>query len=366
MNYVALTQVLLEWYDRMRRDLPWRKESDPYRIWVSEIMLQQTRVEAVIPYYYRFLQRFPDMRALAEAPEDELLAAWQGLGYYSRARNLQQGVREVMTRYEGQTPDTRVELISLPGIGTYTAGAILSIAHNKPEPAVDGNVLRVFSRLMQIEEEIERPQIRQRIEAEVRVIMETIPRYGDITQALMELGALVCVPRNPRCPECPWTEFCIACKNQVQGLLPKKKPSAPPRVIGIVTGILIVDKRVLAVKRPAKGLLAGMWEFPSVEGEEPDPVTEGAQLLYRHFRDMGIEVAVESPWDSLTHVFSHREWRLRIYRCQALRGSVQTTDAVRWMDREQMSQVSWAGPHRKIAARIMDEGFGEQLLEKGM
>ena len=362
MNYEALTRGLLEWYDRMRRDLPWRQESDPYRIWVSEIMLQQTRVETVIPYYHRFLQRFPDIRALAEATEEDLLAAWQGLGYYSRARNLQQGVREVMTRYDGQTPDTRSDLISLPGIGTYTAGAILSIAHNQPEPAVDGNVLRVFSRLLQIEEEIERPQIRQRIEAEVRAIMETVPRYGDITQALMELGALICVPRNPRCTECPWTEFCMARQNQVQELLPKKKPVAPPRLIGIVTGILIVDRRVLAVKRPARGLLAGMWEFPSVEGAGPDSATEDTQLLKSHFGDMGIEVTVESPVDSLTHVFSHREWRMRIYRCQALRGSVLMTGTLRWMDREQLSQVSWAGPHRKIAARLIEEGLGEYLL----
>ena len=365
MKDEVLTHCLLEWYDRIRRDLPWRAEIDPYRIWVSEIMLQQTRVETVIPYYHQFLGRFPDMRTLAEAPEDELLAAWQGLGYYSRARNLQKGVREVMERYGGQAPDSREDLISLPGIGAYTAGAILSIAHNKPEPAVDGNVLRVFSRLLQIEEAVERPQTRRRIETAVRTIMKSVPRYGDITQALMELGALVCVPRNPRCPECPWAEFCIACKNQVQGSLPKKKIPAPLRIVEIYTGILIMDGRVLAVKRPPRGLLAGMWEFPSiVETEASDAPREAGQLLCKRFREMEIELSVDSLWRSLTHVFSHREWRMSIFLCRATQGKGTETDVVRWMDRKQMSEVSWAGPHRKIAAGINEE-FGKQMMEKG-
>lgn len=364
MSDGELTHSLLEWYDRIRRDLPWRAETDPYRIWVSEIMLQQTRVETVIPYYHRFLRLFPDMRALADAQEEDLLAAWQGLGYYSRARNLQQGVREVMSLYGGQAPDSREALLSLPGIGDYTAGAILSIAHNKPEPAVDGNVLRVFSRLMQIEEPIERPQTRRLIEAAVRAVMEPVHRYGDITQALMELGALVCIPRNPRCQECPWTKFCIACKNQVQGSLPKKKIQEPPRVVEIYTGILIVDRKVLAMKRPPKGLLASMWEFPSIEGKTANTETEGDQLLCRRFRDMGVEISIDSAWRSLTHVFSHREWRMRIFLCQAMEVNGITTDDTRWMDRKQMSEVSWAGPHRKIAAWVFEE-FGELPLEKG-
>lgn len=358
MNYEILTQCLLDWYDRMQRDLPWRKETDPYRIWVSEIMLQQTRVETVIPYYYRFLQRFPDMQTLAAAQEEELLSLWQGLGYYSRVRNLQKGVREVVARYGGQVPDSHEAVISLPGIGNYTAGAILSIAHNKPEPAVDGNVLRVISRLLQIENRVESPQTKRRIEEAVRAMMATIPRYGDITQALMELGAIVCIPRNPRCVRCPWTEFCLACKNQIQGLLPKKKSPEPVRIVEIYTGILIADGRILTIKRPPRGLLAGMWEFPSAERTAaPADKIEGIALLCARYQAIGHEVSVDSEWRSLTHTFSHREWRMRIFICSAKRKNDKIIDGVQWMDRVQMSEATWAGPHRKVAAWIGEE-FG--------
>jgi len=365
MNFELLTEGLLKWYDRMRRDLPWRRETDPYRIWVSEIMLQQTRVETVIPYYQRFLQRFPDMQALSAAGEDELLSVWQGLGYYSRARNLQQGVREVVERYGGQVPDSHEAVLSLPGIGAYTAGAILSIAHNKPEPAIDGNVLRVFSRLLKIEEPIEKPQTKRRIETAVRTMMAAIPRYGDITQALMELGAIVCIPRNPRCDECPWTKYCLACKDQVQGLLPKKKSPEPPRIVEVYSGILIEDGRVLAMKRPAKGLLAGMWEFPSAEAAAATDTTGGGiQLLCARFRAAGREVTVDSQWRTLTHTFSHREWRMRVFLCQASPMAGPMVDCASWMDAERIREATWAGPHRKVAAWVGEE-FRELLQEKG-
>lgn len=356
MNYEILTLHLLDWYDRMQRDLPWRKEKDPYRIWVSEIMLQQTRVETVIPYYNRFLQRFPDMQTLAAAQEEELLSLWQGLGYYSRARNLQQGVREVVAHYGGQVPDSLEAVISLPGIGNYTAGAILSIAHNKPEPAIDGNVLRVLSRLLQIEDRIERPQTKRRIEAAVRAMMATFPRYGDITQALMELGAIVCIPRNPRCEQCPWTEFCIAFQNQVQGSLPKKKSPQPIQIVEVYTGLLIADGRILTMKRPSKGLLAGMWEFPSVEATViPTDTMEGMALLCSRYQETGHEVSVDSEWRSLIHTFSHREWRMRIFFCSAKQKNDKIIDGVQWMDRVQVSEATWAGPHRKVASWIGEE-----------
>ena len=355
MKLELLTQSLLAWYDRVRRDLPWRAETDPYRIWVSEIMLQQTRVETVIPYYLRFLQRFPDMQALAEATDDELMPLWQGLGYYSRARNLHQGVKEVVARYGGQVPDSHEEVLSLPGIGDYTAGAILSIAHNKPEPAIDGNVLRVISRLQKIEEPIEKLQTRRRIDAAVRSMMAAVPRYGDITQALMELGAIVCIPGNPRCDGCPWTEFCLARKDGVQGSLPKKKSPAPVQIVEVSSGILIENGSVLAVKRPAKGLLAGMWEFPSAEGLQP---------LCARFQELGREVSVASEWRVLKHTFSHREWRMRIFLCRAVQLPDTTTEGARWMDRKQLAEATWAGPHRKVAAWVAAE-FSELLYEKG-
>ncbi len=349
----------------MQRHLPWRSETDPYRIWVSEIMLQQTRVETVIPYYHRFLQRFPDMQALAAAPEDELLSVWQGLGYYSRVRNLQKGVREAVARYGGKVPDSLEAVIALPGIGSYTAGAILSIAYNKPEPAVDGNVLRVFSRLLLIEDPIEQVRTKLRIESAVRSMMTTCPRYGDITQALMELGALVCLPRNPRCGDCPWMDFCVARKNQQQGSLPKKKKPAPLKIMEVFSGILIEEGRILALKRPSRGLLAGMWEFPSAEiVSSPDAATEGVRLLGERFREAGHEVSIDSEWCALTHTFSHREWRIRVFLCRERQGNGKTATGARWMGHQQIMETNWAGPHRKLAVQVC-EAFGALLREKG-
>jgi A/G-specific adenine glycosylase len=361
MNETLLTQSLLDWYDRVRRELPWRENQDPYRIWVSEIMLQQTRVETVIPYYHRFLERFPDIYALAQASEEDLMSVWQGLGYYSRARNLQQGVREVVARYGGEVPDSHAAIVALPGIGAYTAGAILSIAHNKAEPAVDGNVFRVISRLLKIEEPIEQPSTKRRVEGAVRSMMAAIPRYGDITQALMELGAIVCTPRNPRCRECPWEAFCIAYANEVQGDLPRKKVPDPVKIVPVYTGILIDAERVLAVKRPPQGLLAGMWEFPSVETVE----AAGAQdKLAERFRELGCEVEVEVEWFTLKHTFSHREWQMRFFLCQGMQRLEPSFSGGEWMDCERVQTAIWAGPHRKAAARVVKK-IGELSQKKG-
>jgi A/G-specific adenine glycosylase len=367
MDDVNLARRLLAWYDCRRRELPWRTESDPYRIWVSEVMLQQTRVEAVIPYYHNFLRRFPDMRSLADASPEELLSAWQGLGYYSRARNLQQGVREVLARYGGTLPDSRDEISALPGIGPYTAGAILSIAYNRAEPAVDGNVLRVFSRLLHIEELVERTPVRRRIEAAVREMMAGIPRCGDITQALMELGALVCIPRNPRCGECPWQEVCIANQRSDQALLPRRKAAEAPRQVMVFTGILLEDGRALAVRRPDRGLLAGMWEFPSVEVLDPPTAAMGAaELLCARFRELGQEVSIQADWHSLTHSFSHRQWQMKTFRCRRRNpAGCDPAGEGRWLDHEQIATMNWAGPHRKIAVWVRSE-LEQEMREKGL
>ena len=367
MDYGNLTRQLLAWYDRQRRELPWRTETDPYRIWVSEVMLQQTRVEAVIPYYHKFLERFPDMRSLAAAPPEELLSVWQGLGYYSRARNLQQGVREVLARYGGNLPDSRDAIGELSGIGAYTAGAILSIAYNQPEPAIDGNVLRVFSRLLHIEELVERAPVRRRIETAVREMMAGIPRCGDITQALMELGALVCIPRNPRCGECPWREVCIANQRADQASFPWRKAAEPPRQVAVFTGILLQGGRALAVQRSARGLLAGMWEFPSVEILDPPAAAlDAADLLCARFRELGLDASVQAEWHSLTHIFSHRQWQMKIFLCQCREpADCRMEGAGRWLDRGQVTAMNWAGPHRKIAAWVENE-LEREMCEKGL
>ncbi|WP_103996523.1 A/G-specific adenine glycosylase [Paenibacillus sp. UNC499MF] len=263
---------LLAWYLIHRRDLPWRRSRNPYYIWISEVMLQQTRVDTVIPYFHRFVDLFPTVEALAEAPEDEVLKAWEGLGYYSRARNLQQAVREVHERYGGIVPDTKEDISSLRGVGPYTSGAILSIAYNKPEPAVDGNVMRVLSRYFLIEEDIAKPAARVGME---RLARELIPEgsAGDFNQALMELGAMVCTPRSPQCLTCPVMDHCSGRLAGREETLPVKSKAKPPkperRLVALIEGEGENAGRILIRQRPQEGLLACMWELPHVELRTP-------------------------------------------------------------------------------------------------
>jgi A/G-specific adenine glycosylase len=302
------------------------------------------------------LRRFPDIHVLAAAPEEEVLAHWQGLGYYSRARNLQQGVREVVDRYGGKVPETKDEMQRLPGIGAYTAGAILSIAHNKPEPAVDGNVLRVFSRLFRIEDPVENAPVRQKIEQAVRVMMEKVDRRGDFTQAIMELGALVCMPRSPRCGECPWQMSCEGFRLKQQTLLPRKKVVAAPQVVQVYSGILIDEGKVLAVRRPDSGILAGMWQFPSIEVlSDGEDEAELKNQLLAHFTRLGQLIGLLSDWQRVTHVFSHRLWKIRLFRAEANTIGHNDSTNIRWLNRADIKTMIWAGPYQKLAIRLNTE-----------
>ncbi|MBQ3141261.1 MAG: A/G-specific adenine glycosylase, partial [Clostridia bacterium] len=261
-----IVQPLLDWYAQNKRVLPWRENTDPYRVWVSEIMLQQTRVEAVIPYYLRFLERFPSVQALADAPEDELLKAWEGLGYYSRARNLQKTARIVCEKFGGRFPSDYEQLLKLPGIGVYTAGAIASIAFEKPTPAVDGNVLRVLSRLTESHDDITEPAVKARF---TQLLADVYPstRRGDFTQSLMELGATVCVPNGPaRCGQCPLAQLCKAQLHGIQHLLPVKAPKQTRRSEDKTVLLLRCGQRYAVRRREPDGLLGGLWEFPSLNG----------------------------------------------------------------------------------------------------
>ncbi len=291
---------LLAAYDAGKRDLPWRKETDPYRIWVSEVMLQQTRVETVLPYYGRWVERFPTLDALAEAEEDEVLKLWEGLGYYTRAHRLHEGARVVRERYSGELPRNKEGLRELPGIGDYTAGAIASIAYGEVVPAVDGNVKRVLSRLFDLPSPS--PSELKRIAGD----LVDPDRPGDFNQALMELGALVCLPRAPRCPECPIQAQCLAL---ARGTIPdrpaRKAKKSVPEVDIVVLVALAEDpdgqRHLLLRKRPDSGLLAGMWEFPGVEatGRFPDAARTLANDLGLYTGGSPIERAV------VTHTFSH-------------------------------------------------------------
>ena len=298
---------LLTWYDENRRILPWREKPEPYRVWVSEIMLQQTRVEAVKPYFARFMEHLPDVESLAAAEEDELLKLWEGLGYYSRARNLKAAAQQIVEQHGGKMPSEYHDLIKLKGIGSYTAGAISSIAFGHPVPAVDGNVLRVIMRLLADDSDISEASVRKRVEEELKPVMPK-DRPGDFNQALMELGATVCLPNGaPKCAECPWKTFCRAGIEESWQQYPKKAVKKP-RTVEYRTILVIRDgHRAVIRRRPNKGLLAGMYEFPSLLGKASlDEVKDW--LSAQGVCAVRIEKLPESK-----HIFTHKEWHMTGY-----------------------------------------------------
>lgn len=298
---------LLAWYDNGRRILPWREEPTPYHVWISEIMLQQTRVEAVKPYYDRFLQALPDIESLAAADDEKLLKLWEGLGYYNRARNLKKAAQILVSEYGGQMPDEYEKILSLPGIGSYTAGAIASIAFGKPRPAVDGNVLRILSRLRADDRDILQANVKKSVEEELLDVMPA-DRPGDFNQALMELGAMVCIPNGaPKCDVCPWNKLCLARAEGRTAELPQKAKKKP-RSVEEKTILVIQDgERIVLRKRPEKGLLAGMYEFPSMEGY----CSEERALAY--LRKLGFSPLRIRKLPPAKHVFTHKEWHMKGY-----------------------------------------------------
>lgn len=298
---------LVEWFRENRRDLPWRRRMNAYRVWISEIMLQQTRVEAVKPYYERFLKELPDVKALAEVPEERLLKLWEGMGYYNRARNLKAAAVQIMEEFGGRFPDRYEEIRSLKGIGSYTAGAIVSFVYNIPKPAVDGNVFRVVTRLLADPDDITKASTRTKIEA---LLEEVIPRdaAGDFNQSLIELGAIVCLPNGePKCAECPVRHLCRSFAEGTQMEYPVKK-KAKERRIEKRTVFLFCDGGAVAIrKRKSTGLLAGMYEFPNVEGHLK------RQEAIDYARSLGLAPVRVKKLESAKHIFSHVEWHMTGY-----------------------------------------------------
>lgn len=302
-----IAKPLLDWYDGGRRVLPWREDPKPYYVWLSEIMLQQTRVEAVKPYFDRFITKVPDIAALAALEEDKLVKLWEGLGYYNRVRNLQKAAQMIIKEYEGNMPSDYTQLLKLPGIGSYTAGAIASIAFGKPVPAVDGNVLRVLSRLRTDGEDILSQKTKSRVEEELAAVIPE-DRPGDFNQALMELGAMVCIPNGePKCRECPWYDFCEARITNKTSEFPKKK-SKKARTIEEKTVLVIKDEDKAAFhRRPDKGLLAGMYEFPMMEGHRTK------EEVLEYLKEINLKVLHIQPIGEAKHIFSHKEWHMTGY-----------------------------------------------------
>ena len=320
-----LPGALLPWYRENKRDLPWRADREPYHVWVSEIMLQQTRVEAVKGYYTRFLEKLPTVAHLADCDEDTLHKLWEGLGYYSRVRNLKKAAQVVMEDHGGIFPKTYAEVLSLPGIGAYTAGAICSIAYDLPTPAVDGNVLRVVSRLLDDPSPIDLPATKKRItEALAAVYPE---EAGDFTQALMELGATLCGPnRQPDCESCPCRGFCLGCQTGTAPALPVKAPKKEKRQEDRTVFILSCGDFYALEKRPAKGLLAGLWQFPNVSGHlETEAALEQLRRMGLQPRELYREVYRK-------HIFTHIIWNMKgIYL------EVAGTGGFRWFTKDEIN-----------------------------
>jgi A/G-specific adenine glycosylase len=345
----ALRARLLAWYHRERRDLPWRRTRDPYAIWISESMLQQTRVETVLPYYDRFLARFPDVASLARADLEEVLGLWTGLGYYSRARNLHRAARLLVERHAGRLPEDAAALCALPGIGPYTAGAVASIAFDRPEPVVDGNVARVLSRLRGIREEIGGGAGRRRLWQEAALLAEG-PEPGALNQALMELGATLCSVQRPRCGACPVARACEARRAGDAEALPRKARRAPVRVVEAVAGLVLRRGRALAVRRPDRGLLASLWELPGgdlLAGERPRDAL--ARTLAER---VGLRPAEASALGVVEHGFTHLRLRLHVFRCRGAAGRVSLRDftAHRWLAPRELRALPQGGPMRKALA----------------
>ncbi|MDE6259974.1 MAG: A/G-specific adenine glycosylase [Oscillospiraceae bacterium] len=315
---------LLEWFRDNARRLPWRDDPTPYHVWLSEIMLQQTRVAAVLDYYKRFLEDAPDVAALAALPEERLMKLWQGLGYYSRARNLQKAAKVIVEDYGGTFPPDYAAIRALPGVGDYTAGAICSIAFGQAVPAVDGNVLRVYARIVGDDGDISTPQMKEKVTQALEAVIP-VSAAGAFNQALMELGATVCLPRGaPLCDRCPAKGFCAALAQNRIGELPVKAPKKPRRVEERTVWLIFHADRVALRRRPTRGLLAGLWEFPNEPGVGPLP---GA---------WGIEALTQEYAGQAKHIFTHIEWHMALRAVEA--ASDELPDRWVWADRMELEQ----------------------------
>ena len=322
-----LPGALLPWYEENKRDLPWRQDKKPYHIWLSEIMLQQTRVEAVKGYYARFLQALPTVESLANADDELLHKLWEGLGYYSRVRNLKKAAQQIMACHNGVFPQNHKDVLALPGIGDYTAGAICSIAFEQPTPAVDGNVLRVVARLTNDATPIDLPAYKKMVQADLAKIYPA--QAGAFTQALMELGATVCGPnRKPDCGVCPCRNFCIGRQRNTAESLPVKNPKKDRRIEEMTVFIMHCQGKYALCKRPDSGLLAGLWEFPHVPGK-----MEIADAICK-VEQMGVQVQDIVRQVEKKHIFTHIEWRM----CGVYMDVKNRPDAFAWLTREQIDK----------------------------
>jgi len=348
----AFAKRLLTWFAAEARDLPWRHDRVPYRVWLAEVMLQQTQVDTVVPYYERFLARFPTVEALAAAPLEDVLKLWEGLGYYSRVRNLHAAARQVVAQHGGQIPGTFEALLTLPGVGRYTAGAVASIAFGHDVPAVDGNVRRVLARVFAVREDVSRSAVQRNMEALAENLLPP-GRAGAFNEALMELGATVCTPHAPKCDRCPLHALCQAHAAGEQASLPVKRARRRTPHYDVAAAVTVgQDGRVLVAQRNASDMLGGLWEFPGGKREEGETLPECLAREMQEELDVAVEVG--EPLTVVKHAYTHFRITLHAFRCRIIAGEPRCLDcaAFRWASLPELDALPMSVADRKIAQAL--------------
>lgn len=343
---------LIDWYQSVKREMPWRDTDDPYRIWVSEIMLQQTRVDQARPYFERFVETFPTVEALAAADRDDVLRLWEGLGYYSRARYLHDAAQHVVDDFGGQVPDTYDAIHALPGVGPYTAAAVLSIAYNKPHAVLDGNVIRVLSRVFAVDDNVKSAPTRRRLQEAADALIDP-ERPGTFNQAMMELGALLCTPRLPSCADCPVQPACQATSEgnpEDYPVTPEKKPVPH---YDIAVGLVFDDDgQLLIQRRPDDGLLGGLWEFPGGKQEDGEDLSTTCCRELRE--ELGIEIDVQDHFYTLSHAYSHFKITMHAFRCRIMSGtpSSELDQPLKWVPVDMLDDYAFPRANRRLIEEL--------------
>ena len=354
-----ITDRILTWYASHQRDLPWRRSRHPYHIWVAEVMLQQTQVDTVIPYYERFLSRFPTIRTLAEASLATVLKVWENMGYYARARHLHAAARDIMQRFDGKVPMTREELITLPGVGDYTAGAILSMAFGQPVPAVDANVRRVLSRVFAIQAPLHQSQTERQLWDLAKTLVPT-EGAGQFNQGLMDLGATVCTSREPKCVLCPIKACCQAYAHQLQDALPVTRKRGPIPHCHLTAGVIWNDcEQVLIVRRSNQGLLGGLWKFP---GGTQEPGESLRACLGRQVRrELGIQIRVGPSITLVNHAYTHFRITLHAFQCTHTAGTPKALNCAdwRWSALHRLQDFAFSKADRKIVHTVLSKNAAQ-------
>ncbi len=346
-----MRKSLLSWYHKAKREMPWRNTKDPYRIWISEIMLQQTQVHTVTPFYLRFLECFPTVKDLAGAEPGDVMKAWEGLGYYGRARNMHKAAQYMLLYFDGHVPDSQEALLTLPGIGLYTANAILSIAFGKAVPVLDGNVIRVLARLFHVTENVDRPTTVKSLWEMAQTLLP-MKHAGDFNQAVMELGATLCLPRFPLCGSCPVSVHCQAFRLGIQAELPVRTPKKTIPHYDVTAGIIWKNGRFLIALRPPKGLLGGLWEFPGGKKKEGETLEE---CLKREIREeLNIDIHVGNHLVSVNHAYTHFRITLHVFHCAFVEGEVRHLgcDGHHWITSRDLDTYAFPAADRKVIALL--------------